>query len=863
MFSIVIVSHSRKLAESLASLASEVSSVKIPVAYSGGAGGSSDLSGTDATDILYAIESVYTTEGVIVFTDIGSSVLSAEFALDLLDEEKKEHVYISKAPLVEGVLSAAVQCASGSDADFALSEAEMSLSMKGNEYVPSAGASAGDPAAEKKVLTASAENQVNQNQKKITRNFIIMTIHGLHARPASAFVRAVCASGCAAEVTNTTTGKGPANGKSLNQLASLEILAGHEISVTAEGNNPEKLIKELSVLIDNNFGEGTGTGGVIENTGVKQAESGKGAPRSLYENPGISGKEFAFSEGIGIGPVYVLPEFSIEVPIEYTDDTAEAIEFLEGAVLKVKKCIAVKMEKLILNRKNDEADILNAHLAILGDPDLMDKSINLIKDNKYSPSCAFSKCAVEIIKRYKEMADPYMRMREADVRDVSHQVLSILEALPSHREEASDGLSGLYDAVPEGSVIVSSDITPSAVLKLYNKKAAGLILSRGSTLSHAAIIARALGIPGIGNCGKIHEMKNGDMVAVDGYSGEVFINPLKKITGSLLLKKEKHQEVTAHLLDAAGKDAVTKDGIHIPVYANISTAEEAEIASLKGADGIGVIRSEFLFIHSEKEPSETGQYNYFHSIFTAMNGKPVTVRTFDIGGDKRVPFVGIPEEENPYLGRRGIRLYDANPDIIKRQLRAILKAGAGHNIRLMLPMVSKQSEVIKFRCFLNDVHTELEKGDIPHLWPIPLGIMIETPSSVVMAEEMALVSDFFSIGTNDLTQYIMAAERGSADLASWADPFDPAVLRSIKMAAEAGQKRGIPVSLCGEMGADPDAVGLILGLGISSISAGPDRIPLIKHIISGISIKDSEKIALEIIENARDTSDVRRTGGFD
>ncbi|MCP5515153.1 MAG: phosphoenolpyruvate--protein phosphotransferase [Spirochaetales bacterium] len=862
MFSIVIVSHSRKLAQSLSSLASEVSSVKIPVAYSGGAGGSSDLSGTDATDILSAIESVYTAEGVIVFTDIGSSVLSAELALDLLDDDKKSHVYLSKAPLVEGVLSASVQCASGSDAAFALSEAEMSLSMKGNEYLPSAVPAVSISAAERTVIPASADKQVNQNHKKITAKFIIMTIHGLHARPASAFVRAVSASGCAVEVTNNTTGKGPANGKSLNQLASLEILTGHEISVSAEGDNPEELIKELSVLIENNFGEGTGTWGGIGNNGVKETGSGNSSTDSLCDDMVPAGKEFVFSEGIGIGPVYVLPDFSIEVPLEYTDDTAAAIEFLESAVLKVKKGISVKKEKLILNRKNNEADILDAHLAILGDPDLLDKSISLIKENKYTAPFAFSKCAGEIINRYKKMADPYMRMREADVRDVSHQVLSILEALTLNREEPSAYFSGLYDTVPEGSVIVSSDLTPSAVLKLYNKKSAGLILSRGSTLSHAAIIARALGIPGIGNCGITGDLKNGDTAAVDGYSGEVFINPLKNITDLLILKQKKHREETAHLLDAAGKNAVTKDGIHIPVYANISTAEEAEIAARKGADGVGVIRSEFLFIHSEVEPSEDGQYNYFHSIFTAMDGKPVTVRTFDIGGDKRVPFVGIPEEENPYLGRRGIRLYDTNPSIIKRQLRAVLRAGAGHNIRLMLPMVSQQSEVVKFRSFLNGVHTELEKENTPHLWPIPLGIMIETPSSVVMAEELALVSDFFSIGTNDLTQYIMAAERGTADLSSWADPFDPAVLRSIRAAAEAGKKNGIPVSLCGEMGADPDAVGLILGLGISSISAGPDRIPLIKHIISGISVMDSEKIALEIVSKAVDTSDVRRTCGF-
>ncbi|MDX9800522.1 MAG: phosphoenolpyruvate--protein phosphotransferase [Spirochaetia bacterium] len=841
MFSIVIVSHSRKLAQSLASLASEVSSVKIPVSYSGGAGGSDDVSGTDATDILTAIESVYTDEGVIVFTDIGSSILSAEFAHDLLDDEKKEHVFISKAPLVEGVLSAAVQCASGSGISFALSEAKNSLSMK-----------KGSEDAADIPLPADISlpvDQGDQNKEKHERNFIIRNLHGLHARPASAFVKAVVSSGCNVEVNNITTGKGPANGKSLNQLALLEILKSHEISVSAQGDNSEKLLKELQMLIENNFGEipenipaAKSAASVLKSAGEKYAFSG--------ETPESFAKHFVFSEGIGIGPVYSLPEISIDVHISHTDNSAAELELLESAISRVKKNILLKIEKLLKNLKSEEADILKAHLVILEDPDLYDKSISLIKEKKYSASYAFSKCAGEIINQYKGMKDPYLKMREADVRDAVHQVLNLLGA--------TDELSFLFYGIPEKSIIAASDLTPSAVLKLYNKKAAGLILSRGSRLSHAAIIARSLGIPGIGGYVNGQGFKNKDIAAIDGYSGEVFINPGKDITDSLLAKKKQKQEKTAVLLDAAGKDAESKDGVHIPVYANISSAEEAQIALLKGADGVGVIRTEFLFIHSEKEPTEDEQYNYFNSIFTAMGKQPVTVRTFDIGGDKKVLFVEIPDEENPYLGRRGIRLYDSNPLVIKRQLRSILKAGIGHNIQIMLPMVSRQSEVTGFKKDMLEVHSELVKESIPHLWPVPVGIMIETPSSVLMADELAEVSDFFSIGTNDLTQYIMAAERGSSDLSSWADPFDPAVLRCIRIAAGAGKKKGIPVSLCGEMGADPDAVSLILGLGITSISAGPDSIPLIKHIISSISISDGEKLALDIIKNAKTPSDVRK-----
>ena len=832
MFGIVIVSHSRILARSLYELALELGGREIPAAYAGGVEGREDGFGTDATDIMAAVESVYSDEGVIIFADMGSALISSETALDFIDPDKAEKIYISSAPLVEGVISAAVQCRIGSSLENTVAEAEESLVQKikflrkdtGNKNYNA------DEAAGK----GYKEGALKEGRG---RRYIIKNKNGLHSRPASKFIKTASDSGCSIEVTNLTKKRGPANGLSLNRLSALEITEGDEILVEAFGAEKSSIefFSRLERLVRDNFGDERKSGHEPE-------------PEKTLSSPetDILKGAVTLSEGIASGRIYFPAEISLVKEAEKTGNAEEEILKLETALERT----GDEIRKTVNRRKNrisdDKMQILETHLYLLKDPDLRDESIRRIREESFTAASAWSISAGEVIERYENIEDKYLKQRSADVRDVACRVMSFLT-----------DKGGLYsEEIPEGAVIASARLTPSQLLHLDPDKTEGILVSDSDMTSHAAILIKSLGIPAIGGYSEIDSIREGDLVSFDAGSCRVYINPDAERQNIMKSEKEKFILEKRKLADESLEPAYTKDGKRIRIFANIATVSEAQAAVRNGAEGIGVLRTEFLFLGKNNPPSEDEQYTFFTSIFRIMEGRPVTVRLLDVGGDKIIPYMDLPAENNPFLGMRGVRIYETHRDLLKTHIRAILRAGIDNDLKIMIPMISRYSECEQAYNLINEVHRELTAGGIKHIWPVETGIMIETPAAVFMANELAGISDFFSIGTNDLTQYLLAAERGNSSLSSYSDPYDPAVLRAVRKTVLAAENAGIDVSLCGELGGDPDAAMLLIGIGIENLSMNPASIPRVKKAVRNIS-SDCRGECVSILFKALSSDDVR------
>ena len=846
MFGIVIVSHSRILAKSLAELAIEMGGKNIPVAYAGGVEGKDDEYGTDATDIMDAVESVYSEEGVVIFADMGSALISSETAVDFMDPEKASNIHISSAPLAEGVISAAVQCGAGATIKNSINEAEESLYQK-IEYLGG-----------ESELTADSKSTVSSGDKTIfkseetgfAKKYTIVNENGLHARPAAKFIKAVSDSGCSnVKVTNLTKNRGPVNGRSFNRLSSLEVLENDEILVEAFSDeiSSNAFFRELDLLVGENFGEKMGI--IREGTGEAQSitpDNNTCISREEQILKGTGKGLLKLSSGIALGKVWFPGSISLEKKAEKADNSEEEVEKLHSALDSVKAEIKKTVRKN--NIEEDKMQIIETHLFLLEDPDLKDESIRKIRDENYNASSAWSISANDVIERYERLEDEYLKARAADVRDVASRVYSFLKG---NRQQE-------YHEIPSGAVIAAKWLSPSQILQLDPEKTEGIILSDSDATSHAAILIKSLGIPALGGYSKLSEITEEDYICFDADSESVFVNPDHETLDTLKRKKEAYISEREKLIREEREPSYTKDGKRINIYANIASVSEAAAAVKNGADGVGVLRTEFLFLEKNSPPTEDEQFSFFSTVFKIMEGRPVTIRTLDIGGDKVIPYMKLPYEDNPFLGMRGVRIYESYRKLLKTHIRAILRAGLDNDLKIMIPMISQYDECEKAYNLINEVHKDLLTEGIKHIWPVETGIMIETPSSVFMSSELAGICDFFSIGTNDLTQYMLAAERGNKNLASYSDPYDPAVIRAVRKTVLSAENAGIDVSLCGELGGDPDAATLLIGIGIYSLSMNPSQIPLVKKAVRNISSKECNEKCVSTLFKAVSAGDVRK-----
>ena len=531
------------------------------------------------------------------------------------------------------------------------------------------------------------------------------------------------------------------------------------------------------------------------------------------------------SKGIVIGRpfLYVVEDIQIDANKKDSLSFDEKKKVLEKAIKETKAEIEILYEKTKKSAKK-EAEIFQAHLLFLEDATIMDK-INSFMKQGFTVAASVNKAFEENASVMEKMENKYFRERAKDIRDVSERLIRHI----LHKQKPD------LSSLPYPAIVVARDLTPSDTASLDKENILGFITEMGGVTSHTAILAEALGIPAVvGARGIIETVKDKNMVILDGRDGEVIVEPDEETLKYYREEMKRLEEEKEELEKIKFLEAVTREGKRIEVSANIGKPEDADIALQEGAEGVGLFRTEFLFLDRTTPPTEEEQFEAYKIVLEKFKGKPVIIRTLDIGGDKQIPYLNIEKELNPFLGIRAIRLCLARKDLFKTQLRAILRASAYGKAKIMYPMIAVKEEIEWANEILNEVKKELIKKNISFDKHIEVGIMVEIPSSALNAEELANYVDFFSIGTNDLTQYTFAADRTNQNLNYLYKPLHPAMLRLIKMTIDASHKKGKWTGMCGELAGDPGAIKTLVKLGIDELSMSPQKIPEAKKIIRNL-----------------------------
>ena len=554
----------------------------------------------------------------------------------------------------------------------------------------------------------------------------------------------------------------------------------------------------------------------------------------MIELTGISA-----SRGMCIGPVFQFVRQKLEIQEKKQVNPSEELIRFNLAVDTAKDQIDRIYEKALQESSDADAAIFQAHRMILEDPELISAVKKKIESDKKSAEIAMQETGKSFSAMMAAMNDEYFAARATDIMDVTNRVLRVL------LDVAESPTANLK--VP--SIIIADDLTPSDTVMLDKSLVIGFCTAQGSATSHTAILARGLGIPAVSGLGIVAlDQENGTDVILDGTKGEVIFAPDKAMIADYRKRIEAARTIREKALKFAKKPAKTKDGKVVEVVSNIGNVEGAQSAIENGAEGVGLLRTEFLYLEQSQLPSEEVQYKAYRDILKVFGKMPVILRTLDVGGDKEIPYMGLAAESNSFLGQRALRLCLVRPDVFKPQLRAALRASVGHNLKIMFPMVATTSEVREARKVLDECATELGIEGHAIAENIEIGIMVEIPSAALVADQLAKEVDFFSIGTNDLSQYTMAADRTNPKVAQLSDAFFPAVLRLVREVIKAAHKEGKWVGMCGELAGEPLALPILLGLGLDEFSMNPPMIPLAKQILRNLDSKEMEKIAYEALE---------------
>ncbi len=541
------------------------------------------------------------------------------------------------------------------------------------------------------------------------------------------------------------------------------------------------------------------------------------------------------SAGIGIGKAAIVEETELVIKKETISDAAAEKERFQAALKQAMEETEALAKDLATRVGEKEAEILNGHLMLLSDPMLTGEIENTIAGENACSEYAIENVCNMYADMFASMGDELMQQRATDMRDIKTRMQKILL-----------GVSSVDIAsLPAGSVIVAKDLTPSMTAGINPANVCGIVTELGGKTSHSAILARALEIPAVVAVeGFLNSVKDGDTVVLDGSEGVVFVNPEEAVTAEYEAKRTVYLKEKKELDQYIGKPTVTKDGVTIELVANIGKPEDVDKVLQYDAEGIGLFRTEFLFMDRNSMPTEDEQFEAYQKVAIAMNGKPVIIRTLDIGGDKEIPYMGLKKDENPFLGYRAIRFcLDRREDVYRPQLRALLRASAFGNIKIMVPMVTCLEEFREAKAMIEEIKAELDSRGIAYKKDIQVGIMVETAAASLMADAFAKEVDFFSIGTNDLTQYTMSVDRGNDKVSYLYSPLNPAVLRSIRHIIQCGRKEGIMVGMCGEAASDPLMIPLLLAFGLNEFSMSASAVLNARKLITGYSIEELQAIA--------------------
>ena len=545
------------------------------------------------------------------------------------------------------------------------------------------------------------------------------------------------------------------------------------------------------------------------------------------------------SPGIAMGKALILKECELIIEKKSIEDVEVEVKKLQEAVSKSKLELTKVKEKALEELGEHEAQIFESHLLVLEDPELLDSSIAKIREEKVNADYALNEVKEMFVGIFESMDNEYMRERAADIKDVTNRVLrNILDI------KVVD-----LAALEEEVILLANDLTPSDTATMNKKKVLGFLTNVGGRTSHTAIMARTLEVAAIVGLNDITEkVKDGDYIVFNGDSGEVIVNPDEETIQNYSKLKNNFEEYKESLKQLKGKSSITLDGRHVELAGNIGSPNDVEGLINNDAEGVGLYRTEFLYMNKEDSfPTEEEQYEAYKAVLEGMNGKPIVIRTLDIGGDKELPYFNMEHEMNPFLGYRAIRLCLDRKDIFKTQLRALYRASMHGKLRIMFPMISSLEELLSAKEVIKEVLAEMDSNGEAYSKDVEVGMMIEIPSAAIISDILAKHVDFFSIGTNDLIQYTCAVDRMNQKISHLYNQFNPAVLRLINMVIDNAHKEGKWVGMCGESAGDPLMIPILLGMGLDEFSMSPISILPARKFITSVNYEDMKKLAKEVL----------------
>jgi phosphocarrier protein FPr len=850
---LVIVAHSAQLARGVAELARQMAA-EVPIAAAGGAG--NNILGTSVDTILEAIQSVDSPSGVLILLDMGSAILSTEMALEMLPDEQRQRVQLTFAPLVEGTIAAANEAAIGRTLAEVKQAAEKTAGREQLQLMkpftptelPTAQTSA-------PVVTESPAVEVSPF---LEVSLTLTNPTGLHARPASLFVQT--AGRFQANIQVQSRGR-QTDATSLLGILSLGARQNDTITIRASGPDAEAALAALSELAQADFYETTPEGPPqpSPSPSIPPSETAIAPAPVLPQQTLDRWQGVPASAGVAVGPAFLytshtLPLHAVErrtippaqIPTEQQrlqDALAQTIQELHNLAQQLQSQVG-----------QAEAGIFDAQALMVDDPQLRDAALDAIREQHLDAASALAMVGEQQAAILETLDNPLLAGRAVDVRDAISRAIQHLRGEVAMPQD----LSKLSQPV----ILVARDLTPSDTVLLRPNTVLGICTVLGGPTAHAAILARALGIPAIAGLNEaiLQLIHPGEELGVDADKGLLYLHPNQSIRSELAQRLAVQQQQQAALKTAAQQVQVALliDGRRIHLLANVGSETEAEAAQQWGAEGIGLLRTEFLLANTSTMPDGAKQHQLYVRVFQAFRGNgsrpsgPIVVRTLDAGADKPMPAlqnaIGLTTEANPALGLRGIRISLAYQQLLEQQLGALLLAAAdtGVELHIMFPMISTVEELQTARTVFDRVYQRLRQRQTTIPAHVPIGIMVEVPAAVVMATELAQSADFFSIGSNDLLQYVLACDRTNTSVAALYHPMQPALLRMIRQVAEAGRSAGKPVAVCGEIASDARLAPILVGLGVDELSMTPTALPAVRTALTGQSAQELAELAEKV-----------------
>ena len=679
------------------------------------------------------------------------------------------------------------------------------------------------PVGEASVRSDTHDPDTRAADKETVRRVRVALEHGIHARPAAQIASSL--KSLAGEVRLAVRGH-TANARSAVALMKLGVHKGDDVEIRAAGRDAGSAINAVATLLGGAHTEGgTSPGKASRLASVQPASDVVVEARAGDALPGVIA-----SRGLAVGQAVHLAVREIEVTRAGAGAAHETSQ-LDRARSEVR----TRLESAHASASGTTSEIVEAHLELLDDPELTESALTLIAAGA-SAGYAWREAIRESIEVLRALDDARLAERADDLLDLERQVLLSL----------SGQVGAATQELPPDAILLSEELLPSQLVALDATRLAGIALAAGGATSHVSILAAAMGVPALVALGPaVRRIADGTPLLLDADAGQLHVDPGAERLAATRRQLELRTARSAAERAAAQHDCHMADGKRIEVFANIGSLAEAQAAARNGAEGCGLLRTEFLFLERETPPSEAEQHAEYQQLAAALGGKPLIIRTLDIGGDKPIPYLPLPTEENPALGLRGVRTSLWRPDLLRQQLRAILGVRPYGQCRILLPMITDVAEIRSVRAMVEEARREIGRHE-----PIELGVMIETPASALLAESIAVEADFFSIGTNDLTQYTLAMDRGHPELAARLDALHPAVLRLIARTAHAAQARQRMVAVCGGLASDPAAAPILIGLGVDELSAVPSVIPRLKAIIRKLTLADCTEIARQALEQS-------------